>query len=97
MDQVYERFYILHRETSEALLAFPDQICDICEIVVGKTADTPDKIVAVLGKMVGDRGEDRMKHLPGAGAGQVPAFGGEFLQYCNILLIEFARHDGNPG
>jgi hypothetical protein len=35
--------------------------------------------------------------MPGAGAGQVPAFRCKFLQYRNIFLIEFAWHDGVPG
>ena len=95
MDQVHQRFDILHREAPKALLALLYQVRDIGEFIVTQAADAPDKIVAVLGKMVGNRGQDRMEHMPGAGAGQVPAFRREFLQYRNILLIEFAWHGGS--
>lgn len=93
MKQVHERFHILNGQAPETLFALSDEIRDIGEFVVIQAADAPDKVFTVLGKMVGDRWQDRMEHMPGAGAGQIPAFRRKFLQQRNVLLIEFSWHD----
>ena len=97
MDEMNQGLNVLNREASETLFSFPDQIRKIREIVVRKTTDPPYKIFAVFRKMVGDRREDRMKHLPGTGTGQIPAFRREFLQDRNIFLVKFTWHDVSTG
>lgn len=94
MDMVNKRLHVLHRQAAETLLAFLDHIREVGELFRTEPADAVHEVFGVFGKMVGDRGQDRMEQVTGTRAGQVTAFRREFFQDCDILVVKFPWHGG---
>jgi hypothetical protein len=86
MDELNERLDVFRWEAPEALLTILDHIGKVGEILIGNPVDTPDKIVGILGKMIGDRWQDRMEPVPRSGTAEVLALRCEFFKDCDILL-----------